>query len=118
MLKNLLREINNDFFNEHFIPTIEYITKRKESVKKIENIWEIIHRGSYPAMQDNSIERTSFYASYVKTYIERDVRALTAIQDEDAFKKFMVSIAARTGQILNYSNIASDIGKEVNTIKN
>ena len=63
-------------------------------------------------------EWNSFYANYVKTYIERDVRELTAVQDLDAFRRFMIAAAARTGSILNYSNIASEIGKDVNTVKN
>jgi hypothetical protein len=58
-----------------------------------------------------------FFSSYVKTYLERDVRKLTAVQDLNDFRRFMVAVAARTGQIVNYSNIADEIGKDQTTVK-
>lgn len=49
---------------------------------------------------------------------QRDVRQLTAVQNLNDFRKFMVAVAARTGQMLNYANIADEIGKDEKTIKN
>lgn len=113
-----LREIQGDPFNQRFLPTMEYILERQKTVRMAENIWEIIHRGSYPALQNRDLEWSAFYADYVRTYIERDVRELSAVQDLNAFQRFMIAVAARTGEILNYSNIADEIGKDVTTIKN
>lgn len=59
-----------------------------------------------------------YFSSYIKTYLERDVRELAAVQDLNAFRRFMVACAARTGQMLNYANIAEKVGKDANTIKN
>lgn len=113
-----MREIQNDPFNQRFLPTMEYILERQKTVSTPENIWEIIHRGSYPALQNSDLEWSAFYADYVRTYIERDVRELSAVQDLNAFQRFMIAVAARTGEILNYSNIADEVGKDVVTIKN
>ena len=113
-----LREIMKSDFNEPFLPTMEYIKKRNESCKNPGNIWEIIHRRGYPELQDKNVDWSMYFASYVKTYLERDVRELTAVQDLDAFRRFMVACAARTGQMLNYTNIADEVGKDANTIKN
>lgn len=113
-----LRECMGDRFNRHFLPTLEYVTDRKKSLRKPENIWEIIHRGGYPELQKEEKEWNAFYADYVRTYIERDVRELAAVQDLNAFRQFMIAAAARTGEILNYSSIASEIGKDVGTVKN
>jgi hypothetical protein len=113
-----LREIQGDGFNKRFLPTMEYVLERQQTAKCPDNIWEIIHRGSYPELQDQQVQWSAFYADYVKTYIERDVRELSAVQDLDAFRRFMIATAARTGEVLNYSNIASEIGKDVNTVKN
>lgn len=113
-----LREIQEDPFNEHFLPTMEYVAARSKTAAAPDNIWKIIHRGSYPALQDPEVDWSDFYASYVKTYLERDVRDLSAVQDLDVFRRFMVAAAARTGEMLNYSNIASEVGKDVTTIKN
>lgn len=113
-----LREIQGDPFNQRFLPTMEYILERQKTVRTPENIWEIIHRGSYPALQNGELEWSAFYADYVRTYIERDVRELSAIQDFDAFFRFMIATAKRTGEVLNYSSIANEVGKDVVTVKN
>lgn len=113
-----LREIQGDPFNQRFLPTMEYILERQKTVRAPENIWEIIHCGSYPALQNSELEWSAFYADYVRTYIERDVRELSAVQDLNAFQRFMIAVAARTGEILNYSNIADEVSKDVTTIKN
>ena len=113
-----LREIMNDEFKNPFLPTIEYIQERNNTVKKPDNIWKIIHRGGYPEIQDQNMDWNMYFSSYIKTYLERDVRELAAVQDLDAFRRFMVACAARTGQMLNYANIAEEVGKDANTIKN
>ena len=112
-----LREIQGCSFNEPFVPTMEYIQKRSAEAKAPENIWEVIHRGSYPELQNPEVEWSVFFSSYVKTYLERDVRKLSAVHDLNDFRRFMVAVAARTGQMLNYANIADEIGKDAATVK-
>ena len=113
-----LREIEGIDFNRSFLPTMDYINDRKASAKALENIWEIIHRGSYPGVQDSQVNWGTFYSSYVTTYLERDVRSLSAVRNLSDFRKFMVATAARTGQMLNYSNIADEVGRDEKTIRN
>ena len=113
-----LRELQGDPFALPFLPTMEYLLERQKTVKAPKNLWQIIHRGSYPALQDPELEWAAFYADYVRTYIERDVRELSAVHDLVAFRRFMVAAAARTGSVLNCSNIASEVGKDLATIKN
>lgn len=107
-----LREIKHDSFEGCFIPTEEYFEKRKMSIQNVDykEIWNIIHRGSMPAMYAQDIDWQMFYAAYTKTYIERDVRELTQVGDELKFVKFMIALAGRTSQMLNLSSIASEIG--------
>lgn len=112
-----LREILSVDFDRHLLPTDEYIQSRSPSVREADSIWRIIHRGSYPELQDQGIEWSAYYADYVKTYLERDVRSLKAVHDLTAFRQFMVAMASRTGQVLNYSNVADEIGKDVMTVK-
>ena len=111
-----LREICKSGFKAPFIPTLEYIQSRKDA-EKPKNIWQIIHRGFYPELQNPELDWSMFYSSYVKTYLERDVRELSNVQDLSAFRSLMVACAARTGQMLNYSNIANEIGKDSTTVK-
>lgn len=70
-------------------------------------LWERIHRGSMPALQDPSILWEPFYADYMRSYIERDVRDLLAVKDEAKFYRFVVACAARSGQLFN----ATDVGE-------
>lgn len=119
MLALSLREIQGDAFSCPFLPTMEYVVERQKTVKAPDNIWRIIHRGGYPELyQTPDMDWQAFYGSYVKTYLERDVRSLSAVHDLDAFRRFMIAVAARTGQMLNYTNVADEIAKDVGTVKN
>lgn len=113
-----LREISGDVFNRPFVPTTEYLKERSRTAVKPGNLWNIIHRGGYPELQDPAVNWNTFFSSYVSTYLEKDVRSLTAVQNLSDFRKFMTAAAARTGQMLNCSNIADEVGKDKNTIKN
>lgn len=112
-----LREIKNDSFNEAFIPTEEYIDKRKISAGELDykEIWKVIHKGSMPAMYADELDWQMFYASYTKTYIERDVRELTQVGDELKFIKFMTAIASRTSLMINLTSVSNEIGISVPT---
>lgn len=111
-----LREIYKVDFNKHFIPTDEYIKERENTLKKYDGIWDIIHKGSYPELYDIERDWQEFYSSYVSTYLERDINELISA-DSLTFTKFLTAVAARTGEMLNYSNIASDVGVSEPTIK-
>ena len=114
-----LREIYDVPFTRHFIPTEEYIKQREKSLKTYrKNLWETIHRGSYPELYSNpEREWVDFYQSYVKTYLERDVNKLVKAKNHLTFVKFLTCVAARTGQVINYSNIASEVGVSEVTVK-
>lgn len=112
-----LREIQGTAFNRAFIPTEEYIENRAKSFTLCDDIWKMIHRGSYPALADDNVNWETFYTSYLKTYIDRDVNQLSKVQDKLKFTQFLGAMAARTGQLLNYSSVAAEMEVSVSTIK-
>lgn len=114
-----LREIYDVPFSKHFVPTQEYIKERESAVKNYrKNLWETIHRGSYPELYSNpEREWMDFYQSYVKTYLERDVNKLIRAKNHLTFVKFLTCVAARTGQVVNYANISSEVGVSEVTVK-
>lgn len=114
-----LREIHDVDFNCHFVPSEEYLAEREKARRPYErDVWKIIHRGSFPELYANEDkEWIDFYQSYVKTYLERDVNRVIKVTNHLTFVKFMTSVAARTGQIVNYSAIASEVGVSEPTIK-
>lgn len=111
-----LREIYGVKFNRHFVPSEDYLIEREKEIISYENIWEIIHRGSYPELYDTERDWQEYYSSYVATYLERDINELI-LADEVTFTKFLTAVAARTGELLNYANIANEVGVSEPTIK-
>ena len=111
-----LREINEENFNMSFVPN-DLFTK---SIRKpmMEDLWTIIHKGSMPELYNKpEIDWQLYYASYVRTYIERDVRSLLNVKNLDTFSRFIISVAARTGSILNYTNISNEIAVDTKTVQ-
>jgi predicted AAA+ superfamily ATPase len=111
-----LREINGISFNRHFVPTDEYLSSREENIKPYKNIWETIHKGSYPELYDIDRDWQEYYSSYVSTYLERDINELIS-GDSLTFTRFLIAVAARTGEMLNYTNIANETGVSEPTVK-
>jgi len=82
------------------------------------DLWKNFLRGGYPelvAEPDRDI--SLWHSSYVQTYLERDVRSLRQVGDLISFQSFLRALAARTGQLLNLTDVARDLGIAVNTAK-
>lgn len=126
-----------------FVPNQELLFERiKNHVPlSLATVYDIIWRGSFPAMwvprgghdstkkkgkhqtgeaallESSNVDRDLFYSSYVQTYLQRDVRQLANVGDEGAFFKYLRAAAARTGQLLNLSDMARDVAISVPTAK-
>jgi predicted AAA+ superfamily ATPase len=75
-------------------------------------------RGSFPELAtDRAVNTHRWYAGYVQTYLERDIRTLYDIGNLRDFERTLQLLAARCSQNLNYSTIAGDVGVSVNTVK-
>ena len=71
---------------------------------------ELMLRGSYPAIHTADVASRDWHASYVASYLERDVRQISRIGDLLQFQRFMRMMAARCGQLLNLNAVAHDLG--------
>lgn len=115
-----LNEIDNNANAEPFIPISNYIADRRKTAKTytVSDIFKFIHNGFYPALNNGEVKDIEyFYSSYVQTYLERDIRDLASINDEMLFLKFIRIVAARTGQVLKYSELAGETGISEPTAK-
>ena len=112
-----MREICGVSFNRHFIPTDSYIREREKEMKPYQDLWNVIHKGFYPELYDVERDWQEYYSSYISTYLERDINELISA-DSITFTKFLTAVAARTGEILNYTNLANEAGVSEPTIKN
>lgn len=89
-----------------------------EGSGSLESDWKsLIYKGFYPTVYDRQLDPSIFYSNYVQTYLERDVSTLTNIQDIQRFRNFIGLCAARTGQLLNLSNLALECGISQPTAK-
>ncbi len=89
-----------------------------KNLRSFEDLWRSFLRGGYPELaiypgRDLSL----WHASYIQTYLERDVRNLRQVGDLTQYQLFLRVLAARSGQLLNMTNLSRDIGVAVNTIK-
>ena len=99
--------------NIPFTPCIPFVERKRPGVMELfRRIWQ----GTYPeVLNATSEERNFYYSSYVSTYLERDIRNLKKVHDLDRFYKLICSCAARTGQMLNASELARDAGIDTTT---
>ena len=92
--------------------------KKSSKIIDINELYEKIFRGGMPELYDiTNMDKKDFFYSYVETYLSKDVKEQLEILDTNTFKNFMVSIASRNGEQLNYSNIATEIGITDKTVK-
>jgi uncharacterized protein len=81
-----------------------------------EDPFSIVLKGFYPPLFDQPVFPSEWLGSYVSTYIEKDVRQLRNIGNLDLFSRFVQLCAGRTGQLLNMSSIAVEVGVDYKTI--
>lgn len=72
--------------------------------------WHTLWTGLYPRIHDKGLDPRAWLAAYYRTYVERDLRDVLRVMDIDSFERFVRLVAARTGQELNLSSLASDAG--------
>lgn len=75
-----------------------------------EDLDTLLLTGGYPPLYDRDLSPDLWFPSYVATDVERDVRQMLAVRDLDRFQRFVRLCAARSGQLLNLSSLASDAG--------
>lgn len=88
----------------------------KEALSK-NKILNNILKGGMPGFLFDNIKKDIYFKSYIDLYLERDIRELKQIEDLNSFYTFLVSVASRASQILNYTSIARDCGKDEKTVK-
>ena len=82
----------------------------------LDNLNQILYNGLYPSICAKKNIAKFFYPSYVKTYLEKDVRDLLQIKDQIRFTKFLKLCAARIGSLFNASELGAEVGVSSKTI--
>ena len=101
-----------------FVPSLNPEHWRNHSRWGLRDVFAAIVRGGYPECHSvPTIQVRHYFASYIHTYIERDIREMVNITNIGTFRTFMRVCAARTGQLLNYANLARDVGISIPTAR-
>lgn len=102
-----------------FHPALENLRERIKycSPKNVHEIYEKIFKGGMPKLIVTNMDRERFYADYINTYLERDIKELSLVGKLGEFYDFLVYMAARTSMELKYSEIANTIGISAPTAK-
>ena len=110
-------KMKNAFNGLPFLPSFTTDKNIKENSKlNIKQVFQHIWEGSLPEVVVNKdINIESYYSSYIKSYIERDVRDFYNIEKPIQFFDFLSLVATNTGQLINYSSLARDVRIDVKT---
>ena len=114
-------EIYNHMVCSPLEVSMEHLRDRVEGIPDANSIdiFARIFNGGMPQLiSEGTDNKERFYESYIRTYIERDVRDLSGDIDVLKFYRFMVAVAARTAQLINYKSIADDAEIDQATAKN
>lgn len=102
-----------------FRPDLSLLRERLKTAKKktVQDIYARIFRGGMPKLCTTDLDRDRFYMDYINTYLDRDIHDLAQVGKLREFNDFLVYMAARTSQSIQYSEIAKAIGVSQPTAK-
>jgi predicted AAA+ superfamily ATPase len=92
--------------------------RQRSAAAPLRHLWPSLLRGGYPELAaEPKRDAALWHAGYVQTYLERDVRSLRQVGDLTLFQAFLRALAARSGQLLNLTELGRDLGVAVNTAR-
>lgn len=83
----------------------------------IKNHRELLCKGGFPEVWAENLDADEFYNDYIQTYLERDLKQILNVSNLSDFRRFLMLLATRVGQIINYTELSKGIGISNNTIK-
>lgn len=114
LLENISQSLAGRAAIVHLLPLeVDEINKAKIQLPSLE---KTLMQGFYPRMYEKDIPE-QWYANYLKTYIERDIRQIKNIHDLSTFQLFLKMCASRVGQLLDLTSLGNDCGISHNTAR-
>ncbi|MFM9950061.1 MAG: ATP-binding protein [Saprospiraceae bacterium] len=101
-----------------YIDLLPFSISEMESIPHaLDDLNTVMFKGGFPPVQADRIAPNDWFGAYLRTYVERDVRQIKNVSNLLLFEKMLSLCAGRIGQMLNYSNLANEIGMDVKTIQ-
>jgi predicted AAA+ superfamily ATPase len=115
----LMQSVGDSLAGRISIIHLETLSAMEIRGQAVDNQIDYIWKGGYPELWSNpALDSQSFFADYIQTYLERDLRQIINISNLVDFQRFIRVCAACIGQLINYRDIAKDVGVSDVTIKN
>lgn len=83
----------------------------------LNNKSDLLWKGGFPELWSRNLSVDDFFDDYIQTYLERDVKSILNVSNIRDFRRLISLLATRVAQLLNYSDLAKDLGVAVNTVK-
>lgn len=91
----------------HVLPlTLEELPP-KDRPKDIDSL---LVKGLYPRIYDKNLEPSKWFSDYYQTYIQKDIKTIINVADNNQFDRFVRLCAGRISHLSEYASIASEIG--------
>ena len=107
----LMQNVSESLAGRIGICHLETLSAAELRNENISNVADFLWKGGYPELWSNPLlEISDFFESYLRTYIERDLKTIIDVKNLSDFRRFIHVVAARCGQLLNYKSLSSDVG--------
>jgi predicted AAA+ superfamily ATPase len=114
----LMKEVADSLAGRAAILNLEALSAAELGLTKDSDWQNVLHRGFYPELwRQPDMSNSSFFASYLASYLERDVRQILNVKNLRDFERFIRACAARSAQLLNMSDLARDVGIKSQTAR-
>lgn len=113
LMESITQSLAGRVYIQELLPLCHAEIQTTHHLSVFEEIW----MGSYPRVHAKQIQPKYFYPSYIKTYVERDVRTLLNVHDLGMFRKFMTLLAHRVGNLLNANELSKQLGVDGKTVQ-
>lgn len=114
----LMEQVSESLAGRISILQLETLSAKELRDSSIKTQTDYIWKGGYPEIWSNpEIDLDDFFESYIRTYIERDLKTIIEVKNLSDFQRFIRFLAARIGQLVNYKDISKDVGVSDVTIR-
>lgn len=115
---SLMGQISESLAGRISLLHLETLSASELRDKNIPRINDFLWKGGYPELWSNvHLTPLDFFESYIRTYIERDLKTIIDVKNLSDFCRFIRMLATRSGQLLNYKSLSSDVGVSDVTIR-
>ncbi len=114
----LMEQVSESLAGRITVINLETLSAMELRESKVERTADFLWRGGYPELWSNPyLELEDFFENYLRTYIERDLKQIVEVKNLNDFRRFFRVLAVRIGQLINYRDIAKDVGVADVTVK-